>query len=152
VIAGAVALAGGGEVGVGVAGAGVYTENKIRTLVTAGIIGDGANAATDGITASSVTLGAHDSSVINAIAGAASLAGSVGGTAGVSVAIGLSLAFNDISNVVSASIINADEGVFTTNGGGVQISASSDGNHLFDLSMSGIGLTAGATRWRRQSR
>ena len=141
VIAGAVALAGGGDTGVGVAGAGVYTENKIKTLVTAGIIGDGADPLTGGITATSVTLGAHDSSVINAVAGAASLAGSVGGDAGVSVAIGLSLAFNDISNVVSASITNADQGVFT-NGGAVQISASSDGSHLFDLNMATMGLTA----------
>src|SRR5262249_19037124 len=119
---------------------GAYTENKIKTLVTAAIIGDGADATTDGITASSVSLNAHDTSVINAVAGAASLAGSVGGEVGVSVAIGLSLAFNQVDNDVSASITNADAGVFT-NGGSVQISASSDGNHLFDLSMSAMGLT-----------
>jgi len=138
VVAGAVALSGGGTTGVGVSGAGVYTENKIKTLVTASINGDGANTASDGITASSVSLNAQDASVINAVAGAASVAGSVGGTTGVSVAIGLSLAFNEISNEVHAHISNADEGVFTAPGGDIKISAASLGQHLFDLSLSGL--------------
>jgi hypothetical protein len=39
-----------------------------------------------------------------------------GGTAGVSISIGVSLAKNDISNVVEASILNADNGVWAHSG------------------------------------
>ena len=61
-------------------------------------------------------LAAEDSSGINAISGAASLAASVGGTTGVSVSIGLSLAFNEVGNVVAAYISQADKGVKTASG------------------------------------
>jgi hypothetical protein len=94
VLAGAVTLSGGGTTGVGVSGAGVYTENKIANLVQACIGGDGAT----GITADSVTLTASDTSGITADVAAASLAGSVGGTGGVSVSIGIALARNHISS------------------------------------------------------
>ena len=107
VIAGAVALAGGGKAGIAISGAGVYAENAIATDVKAFINGDGA----DGITANRIALVADDSSSIQGIAGAASIAGSVGGKAGVSVSIGLSLAFNRVDNRVEAFISNADQGV-----------------------------------------
>lgn len=144
-LAGAVAISGGGttQAGAVFAGAGVYTENKVNTLVKAYIDGDGANTTTDGITAASVSLSADDSSVVNAIAGAASVAASFGGTAGVSVAIGLALAFNEVSNDVSAYIANADEGVLTTGSGNVDISAASQGSHLFEITLGGA-LTANA--------
>ena len=116
VVAAAVALAGGGEVGVAVSGAGVYSENKIATDVKAYIDGDGVVAATDGISAASVHVTAIDSSSIDAVAAAASIAASLGGTVGISAAIGLSLAFNEISNDVAAAILNADQGVTATTG------------------------------------
>ena len=100
-MAAAVGLGGGGQVGIAVSAAGVYAENKIKTDVQASIDGDGANPATDGITAASVTVVADDSSSIDAVAGAGSLAASFGGSTGIAVSIGLSLAFNEINNDVS---------------------------------------------------
>ena len=57
--------------------------------------------------------------------------------AGVAVAVGLSLGFNEISNDVEAYISNADQGV-TTTGGDITISAVSQGQHLFDLTVGGL--------------
>ena len=74
---------------------------------------------------------ADDASGIDAIAGAASLAAGFGSSAGIGVAIGLSLAFNEIDNDVDASIQNADEGVKTTAGSAITISALSQGNERF---------------------
>src|SRR5262249_23736760 len=109
VVAAAVGLGGGIGTGVAVSGAGGYSGNKINTNAQAYIDGDGADAATDGITAASVTISAVDGSGINAIAGAASLAAGLGISNGVAVSIGLSLAFNEVGNDVAASILNADE-------------------------------------------
>jgi len=142
VVAGAAAISGGGTTGVGVSGAGVYTENRIKTLVKSFIDGDGAS----GVTASSLSLQALDNSTIKADAGAASLAAGVGGNAGVAVSIGISLARNEISNQVSAYIANADNGVKTTVGG-VTIKASETATiDAFSLAASlvaGIGGSAG---------
>ena len=77
---------------------------------------------------------AADSSIIQGIAGAASIAGSVGGKAGVSVSIGLSLAFNRVDNRVEAFIANADQGVTTTTGD-VVLSATSQGPDPIDLGL-----------------
>ncbi len=129
VMAGSVALAAGGEVGAALSGAGVYTENRIGTDVKSYIDGDGAT----GIHAGSISVTADDSSGIDAIAGAASIAGSVGGEAGVSVSIGLAIAINEVSNQVFAYIANADTGVSTTSGD-LSVSATSHGKPLFDLS------------------
>jgi len=129
VIAAAAGVGGGiGSVGVGVSGAGVYAENKIKVDVSATIDGDRA----DGITAGSASLAADDASVINSIAGAVSIAAGLGQSAGVAVSIGLSLAFNEISNNVQASVTNA---VLTTSSGDVSITAISKGGRLFDLAL-----------------
>ena len=133
VIAGAVALAGGGKFGVAVSGAGVVAANTIATSVHAFIDGDGAS----GINANSLALTAEDSSAIRSIAGAAAISGSVGGKAGLSVAVGLSVAYNRIANSVDAFVANADQGI-TTRSGDVALSATSRGKHLFD---NGISLT-----------
>ncbi|MCB1998993.1 MAG: LEPR-XLL domain-containing protein, partial [Rhodoferax sp.] len=137
VLAIAVGIGGGGDVGVGVSGAGVYAENRIKTDVAAFIDGDGDRLATDGIMAGSVRVSAVDSSSINAVAGAGALAAGFGGTAGIAAAIGLSLAFNEIDNDVAASIRNADQGVTATTGG-VTVSAVTQGQHLFDLTVGGL--------------
>ncbi|MGB8168696.1 MAG: hypothetical protein WCF18_14460, partial [Chthoniobacteraceae bacterium] len=140
VVAASAALGGGGTTGVGVSGAGVYTENKIKSNVEAFIDGDGAVAASDGVTAGSVTISASDSSSIDAIAGAAALAGSAGGTTGAAVSIGLSIAFNEISGDTAGYIKNADQGVVSTTGN-ISVSAISQGKHLFDFATSAT-LTA----------
>jgi hypothetical protein len=112
VFAGSVAIGGGGTAGVGLSGVGVNSRNDINKLVKAYVSGDGAT----GITANAITATAKDSSTISADTAAASIAGTVGGTAGVSISIGVSLAKNDISNVVEASILNADNGVTARTG------------------------------------
>ncbi len=140
VVAAAVGVGGGTSTGVAISAAGTYAENKIKTDVKAYIDGDG----NDGIHAASVTVVADDSSGINAIAGAASLAAGFGSTTGVAVAVGLSLGFNEISNNVEAYISNADQGVTTTGGelGDITISALNQGQPLFNLNLTELGLTA----------
>ncbi len=68
--AGSMAIGGGSDVGVGLSGSGVLTQNKIATKVEAYIEGDG----TKGITVDSAAFSATDISHITAKAGAASLA------------------------------------------------------------------------------
>ena len=116
VLAGSAAL-GAGKVGVGIAGAGVWAENKIGVDVFAGIDGD-RDSGTVGIVADSIRVVADDVSSINAIAGAASLAagfGLVGG--GVSVAV--ALARNTITSDVVALIEGADALPVVTDAAGV---------------------------------
>ena len=114
VFAGSVGVGiGGSGIGIGASGSGVSTENRIGVDVKAFIDGDGAT----GILADSVALAAVDTSVINAFAGAVSLAVAFGGNVGVAVSIGVSLAKNVISSDVGSYIINADQGVETTVGG-----------------------------------
>ncbi len=96
------AIGAGGTVGIALSGAGVGVENRVRTLVKAFISGS------DGIVADNISLSAHDNTRITADAGAASLAGSAAGTVGVSLSVGIAVAFNEVSNVVEASIANAD--------------------------------------------
>ena len=135
VLAGAVALAGGGKLGLALSGAGVYAENNISSDVRAFINGDGS----DGIASNSISLVADDSSTINSIAGAASVAGSVGGKAGVSVSIGLSLAFNTVDNQVEAYIANADDGIATI--GDVSLYAGSNADNALDFDPGDYGFT-----------
>ena len=115
VLAGSVAVGGGGTAGVAVSGAGAATENRIQTDVMAFI--DGSTS----IQAASVSLTAHDKPTIQADAGAASIAGAVGGTAGVAASIGLSLALNEVSDQVAAYIRNAT--TVTTTSGDVTLDA-----------------------------
>ena len=112
VLAGSAAIAGGGAFGGALSGAGASTTNDIASKVRAYIDGDGAS----GISASSVTLTAHDTSTISATAGAASLAASFAGGVGISASVGVALARNTIGNVVEAAIKNADNTVTTTSG------------------------------------
>ncbi|TVS11137.1 MAG: hypothetical protein EA424_24230, partial [Planctomycetaceae bacterium] len=137
VLAGSVAIGGGGTTGIAVSGAGVFAQNKILRDTKAFIDGDGP----EGISAHAVTVRADDASGISAIAGAASLAGSVAGTTGVAVSIGLSVALNEISGDVAAYIANAEQGVTTTDGS-VSLSAVSQGLPLFDFNLQAAGLTA----------
>lgn len=83
VVAASVAIGAGGTTGVALSGAGVSTENQIRTLIKAYIDGS------TGITAQRIDLTAQDSPVVKSDAGAAAVSGAVGGTAGVSLSIGV---------------------------------------------------------------
>jgi hypothetical protein len=106
---------------VGVSGAGAGAINTITTRVRTFIEED----ATDemaGIQASGITLHAEDTSTISAVIGAGSLAAGFGST-GVAVSIGIAGAYNTISNDVAAFIVNAGDGVGTTNGGAITIEA-----------------------------
>src|SRR5258706_1187408 len=105
VLAGSVAIGGGGGVGIGESGAGVETTNRIASHVKAFIDGDGAN----GIHAGQISITALDSSSISADAGAASVAASFGGGAGVSISVGVALAYNEIANQVEAYVLDADQ-------------------------------------------
>ncbi|MEQ9409446.1 MAG: calcium-binding protein, partial [Fuerstiella sp.] len=125
VLSGAVGVA-GGKTAVAVSAAGVYTENTIRTDVRGRIIGGT-------IIAKSVEVSADDGSAIRSVAGAASVAAAVGKTA-VSVSIGLSLAFNEITSETEASVTGSAS--VTTNIGNVDVSAISRGTKLFDMTFS----------------
>ena len=76
------------------------------------------------ISAGNISVTAHDTSAIIAGAAAASLSASFAGAAGVSVAIGVSLAQNTIGGEVAAYIKGVP--VLTTNGGAVLVSATDD--------------------------
>ncbi len=112
----AIAVGAGGAAG---SGAGASTENHVNDQVRAYIDGSGA----DGITATGVTQTATDSSSITVLTGAASLAGTVGFAGGLaaSIAIGVALAENYISNDVEAFIANA---TVTTTVGAVALTAT----------------------------
>ncbi|MFA7063480.1 MAG: hypothetical protein WC132_05020, partial [Methanomethylophilus sp.] len=106
-LAGSAAVAVGGSAGVGVSGAGVTSINRISTNIGAYIDGDqAAGSAVAGIDAADVTLTAKDTSAINSIAGAASVAAAFGGSEGVAVSIGVALAENHIGNQIDAHIAN----------------------------------------------
>ena len=105
VLAGAVAVAGGGTTGGAAAGAGVHAQNKIGALVEASLGGE--TLAT--VTAASILLTASDRADISSVAGAAVVTATLAGTGeGASVAHAVSLAENVISNEVEAAIRNAD--------------------------------------------
>ncbi len=142
VFAGAGAMAFANKTAIALSGAGVNASNRINERVTASIEGDGQDDATDGIRAANVSLRSSDAANINAVAAAASLAFSFGGQSGVSVAVGVSLAFNEITRDVSAFIAGANEGI-QTSGGDISINAASLGQHLFELTSGGI-ITAGS--------
>ena len=109
VLAGSVAV-GAGQVGVGVSGAGVSSQNKINSNIEASITGDGT-----GITVGAVDIDAIDSSIINASAGAASIAAGFG-QVGVSVSLGVAVASNTIDNTIQAFITGADDGIGAVKG------------------------------------
>ena len=105
--AASVAVAAGGSTSVGASGAGVYTENRINSDIRAFIDGGTDSDTTDVLNADNVEVHASDSAQIEATAAAASVAAAFG-TTGVAVSIGISVALNEITNQVDASIANVD--------------------------------------------
>ena len=151
VFAGSAAIGVGGTPGVALSGAGVSTENRIKTEVKAFIDGDDGSVTPGSgvISAHDVILRAHDASVIRADAVAASIAGALGGTGGVAISIGVSLAYNEVNNDVGAYIADVDR---LTAGGDIVIDArslpGSTDPATFDLNDAGhtsVALTAGQT-------
>ena len=127
VVAVAGAVSGGGTTGVGVSGAGDYTENKIATLVQAYV----ASSSSQSVEAKSFKITATDSSRIQAVGVGASLAAAFGiGAVGVSISVGITIAFNEVNNDVSAF---AKGVVLTTTSGNVLIEATTQGGTLFNL-------------------
>ncbi len=116
VFAGSVAVAIGTANAFSLGGSGVYSDNQVALDVEA----DLANIATP-VKAASVSVVANDTSSITATAGAASLAASVGEN-GVAVSIGVSLAKNEIDNVVQAFIVNVP--TVTTTSGGISVTST----------------------------
>ena len=116
-VAVAAALSGGGETGVGVAGAGVGVFNTISVDVSAYIDGGG----THSVASDGVSVCAADTARITSLAGAAAVSASFGGEAGISVAIGLSIAGNIITDPVTAYITGVSE--LTTSGAAVSVTA-----------------------------
>ncbi|MFM8188319.1 MAG: hypothetical protein ACKN85_07560, partial [Pirellula sp.] len=118
VFAGSAAIAGGGQVGVGVSGAGVGGINKIATDVQALINSDRKTDAPvnkQGIFASAIHISAVDSAKIDALAGAATVAAAFGNT-GVGVSIGIAVAENFIQNDTLAGLLNTDSRGITSGG------------------------------------
>jgi len=103
VLAGSGAVAAGGTAGLAASGAGVSAVNRIANHVRAFVDGDGSS----GINARTVSLTANDSSGINALGGAVSIAVSFAGGGAASLSVGVALAENSINNLVQVSISNA---------------------------------------------
>ena len=105
VLSGSAALA-GGSTGIAASGSGVGAYNRIQMDITAEIDGDQSL----GISADHVTVQATDGSTVTVLAGAASLAASVGAT-GVSLSIGAAVARNHVDNQVVAAVRNVQKEV-----------------------------------------
>ena len=125
-VAGSVAVAAGGGTSVAATAAGVYTENRIRSHIKAYIDGGIDSDTTDTLNAGNVALHASDSAKIVANAVAVSVGAGIGST-GIAVTIGISAAYNEISNQVDAFIANVDGG---TVAGDVVIDAKSLPNNV----------------------
>ena len=112
VLAGTAAVGAAGSVGIAAAGSGTWTENKIAAKIGAFIDGDGAT----GISATAVRLSATDDSSIGVITASVALSFAFAGDVGVSLAIGIALAHNEVANQVTAAIRNASHQVRATTG------------------------------------
>ena len=93
--AAAVSLAGGGDSGVAISGAGVGDINQSNVAIQANVSGGS-------IDSGGLIVAASDKSSIEAFAGAAALSGAIGGSGGVAVSVGISIAENSIVDPVSA--------------------------------------------------
>ena len=126
VLAPSVAVAAKGPVGIALSGSGVSVENKIAAHVRAFVDGDApSSGGAAGISAASIALIARDESTIVATAVAPSLAASFLGSAAIAVSVGVTLAHNEIDNVVEAYVANAAQALAATQGD-ITLEASSD--------------------------
>ena len=116
----AVAVAGGTSEGVGfsAAGAGARATNGIAVDVAAGIHGSGVT----GVHADMIKVAATDASSIEAVTGSMAVAVSFGKAGAVSIAVGVTIAENEVSNDVSASITSAAD-IKTYQSGAIDVTA-----------------------------
>src|SRR6185503_13758500 len=105
--AGSVSVAAGSSTSVGVAGAGSYAENRINTQIQAFVDGGVDADTTDTITADNLELHASDSAQISATTAAAAASAAFGST-GVAISMGISAAYNVITNQVDAFLLRVD--------------------------------------------
>ncbi|TVQ59514.1 MAG: hypothetical protein EA355_00320, partial [Rhodobacteraceae bacterium] len=105
VIAGAAAVALAGGKSISVAGAGVFARNRVAADTSAFVSG----MREGGINVDAAEIVARDATRIDALAGGAAIAGSLGGGAAVSVGIGLAIAMNEVTNQTSASIRSVND-------------------------------------------
>ncbi|TWT91153.1 dockerin type I domain-containing protein [Stieleria varia] len=149
VLVGSAAIAAGGGPGLGAAGSGAESRNLISKHVNSTISGSGGA----GINVPDVTMTSSDNSTIKTDTAAVSVALVASGSVGVSLAIGISLATNQINNHVETSITNAvvaaNSGLSLTSNEGANITASSIAAALsagvagtIGVAVSGAGATA----------
>ena len=135
-IAGAVAIA-GGQVGVAVAGTGVYALNAINATTQAYIDGDGAT----GVRADRVLVAATDTSDIDTVAAAISISAGFG-MVGVAVSAGIAIAENTITSDTLAEIRNADTAV-EGRAGDVEVLASNSATITSTTAAAAVAISAG---------
>jgi hypothetical protein len=121
-VAGSVAIA-GGKVGVAISGSGVYVRNVIDTETSAKIRGDVEDAGAVDVLAKNVTVKAQNKSDINVIAATVSVSAAFGKTA-LSVAMGATVAENQIFGLTTAQIIDVNDGGVQATTGNVLVEAN----------------------------
>ena len=138
----AIGAAGGGSA-FSLSAAGAYAENRIRSTLQSGVVGNAAAPLT--IEAGQITVRAESLATIDAITGAAALSASLSGAGtAASVAIGLSLAFNSIDSDVLADVVGAN---LLARSGSIALHAISSGVDRKELdypAMQTAGLSADA--------
>ncbi len=120
-----------------VSAAGVYTENKIATHVTAAV----ANTTTITIGSAGLNVAASNTAHITSFDGAASVAADFSAESGESVSIGISIARNTIQDTVAASVENA--GQIIGPGAPVSITATENSNIQATSLAAALAITAG---------
>ena len=115
-IAATVGVAGGSGLSATLSGAGAGTENDINSTISATI--NGGNVTSNN---GNVDVKASDNATINSLTIGASLAVAAGSGQGGAITVGVSIAFNEINNQVTASLSNT---TVTATGGNVDVQAS----------------------------
>ena len=115
---------GGGEGSESVSAAGVYTENKIATVVTA-TVQNTTTIITGSGSHNGLSVTASDTSTIHSFDGAASVTADFSDQSSNSITIGIGIARNTIQDTVAASVTNA--GTITASNAPITISATQSG-------------------------
>ena len=138
VLAGGIALAGGGAAGVAVTFAGSFGYNTIAVATRAYVDGQGvATIATTG----GLSVTTSDTSHIAALVGAATIGGAIGGAAGVAVSIGLAIAQNSIEGDQEAYVANVKS--IALNGGGLTVQTTEQATIDADTVAAALSISGG---------
>ena len=117
-VAGSGSYAGGGEGAISIAGAGAGTGNTVNFTVEAEVLG------TSSVTSSGLTISATDNSSIYSNAGGIGLAVATSGTGGAGIAVGAASGTNNITNTVTALVLNST--ITTTHAFSLQATSTAD--------------------------